>query len=95
MTLAPPPPEDRANLPPQIFDQTIWTHFDSLGLIDRYETLIASVCYEHIEEHVQSTCTGLWTESMLGKLREWMANTVVPWMILPYARGAKTRERFT
>ena len=29
---------------------------------------------------------------MLSNLREWMADKVVPWMLLPYARGAKTSE---
>lgn len=29
---------------------------------------------------------------MLSELREWMADKVVPWMLLPYARGAKTSE---
>lgn len=32
---------------------------------------------------------------MLTKLREWMADKVVPWMLLPYARGAKTSELFS
>jgi anaphase-promoting complex subunit 2 len=91
-TLSPPTEDDEVEVPPQIKDGTIWGHFDTLGLIDRYETLIASVCYEHIEDYVIETCAENWNEPMLAKLRSWMGNTVVPWMIMPYARGAKTCE---
>ncbi|KAI0322405.1 ubiquitin-protein ligase [Amylostereum chailletii] len=77
---------------PTIRDSKIWNCFELLGLTERYESLIASVCYEHIEEHVVSTCAMKWDEPMLAKLREWMADKVVPWMLLPYARGAKNAE---
>lgn len=66
--------------------------FDVIGLLDRYENLVASVCYEQIEARTQETCPGVWNEQMLPGLRNWMAEQIVPWMILPYARGAKTRE---
>lgn len=78
------------NIPASVQDSKLWPSFEILGLADRYESLIASVCYEHIEAHVLETCTGKWDEPMLVKLREWMADKVVPWMLLPYARGAKT-----
>jgi anaphase-promoting complex subunit 2 len=68
----------------------MWEAFEVLGLIDRYESLIASVGYEHIETHVLSTCEGRWSEAMMAELREWMTNKMVPWMLLPYARGATT-----
>ena len=68
----------------------LWSCFDTLGLTERYEALVASVCYEHIEKHVVETCAGSWDEPMLASLRDWMAEKVVPWMILPYARNAKT-----
>lgn len=68
----------------------LWTCFETLGLTERYEALVASVCYEHIENHVVETCAGSWEEPMLASLRDWMADKVVPWMLLPYARGAKT-----
>ncbi|EJC98132.1 Cullin [Fomitiporia mediterranea MF3/22] len=73
-------------------DTKLWTAFETLGLLDRYENLIASVCYERIEAHVQEICSGNWSEQMLHSLRSWMADQIVPWMILPYARGAKTHE---
>ncbi|THH16538.1 hypothetical protein EW146_g4118 [Bondarzewia mesenterica] len=73
-------------------DPKLWTAFEMLGLVDRYESLIASVCYEHIENYVLETCTGKWDEPMLSTLREWMADKVVPWMLLPYARGARNAE---
>ena len=73
-------------------DLPIWTACDTLGLLDRYESLIASVCYEYIEAHVMETCTKKWDESMLTVLREWMAEKVVPWMVMPYARGARNRQ---
>lgn len=73
-------------------DQKLWGAFETLGLLDRYENLVASVCYEQIEARVAATCVGVWNESMLTSLRNWMAEKIVPWMILPYARGARTRR---
>ncbi|TDL22152.1 ubiquitin-protein ligase [Rickenella mellea] len=73
-------------------DAQLWGDFERLGLLDRYENLIASVCYEQIEGQVLETCVGRWNEPMLAGLRGWMADKIVPWMILPYARGAKTHE---
>ncbi|EMD39909.1 hypothetical protein CERSUDRAFT_112157 [Gelatoporia subvermispora B] len=73
-------------------DMPLWNAFDQLGLLDRYESLISSVCYEHIETHIQESCSGKWGEPMLARLREWMAEKVVPWMIMPYARGARSTD---
>ncbi|KAH8114497.1 Cullin [Phellopilus nigrolimitatus] len=73
-------------------DQQLWIAFDSIGLLDRYENLVASVCYELIETRVQETCAGIWGEQMLPSLRNWMAEQIVPWMILPYARGSKSQD---
>ncbi|KAF9474205.1 hypothetical protein BDN70DRAFT_334409 [Pholiota conissans] len=70
----------------------IWTHFDILGLIERYESAIASVAYERIEEYVLETCTGEWSRPMLEDLRVWMTDNVVPWMIHVYGRGASTAD---
>jgi anaphase-promoting complex subunit 2 len=78
--------------PPTAIHPTIWNAFDTLGLVDRYESLIASVGYEHIEAHVLEVCAGRWTEPMLNGLRDWMSDKIVPWMLLPYARGASTSE---
>lgn len=78
------------NIPPSVHHEKLWYSFELLGLVDRYESLVASVCYEHIEKHVMETCAGKWDEPMLSKLRGWMAEKVVPWMLLPYARGAKS-----
>jgi len=85
------PPDDPSARSP-IQDPQLWSSFETLGLTERYEALVASVCYEHIESHVAEVCSGKWDEPMLTKLREWMADKVVPWMLLPYARGAKTAE---
>ncbi|KAF8960550.1 hypothetical protein BDZ97DRAFT_1303717 [Flammula alnicola] len=38
----------------------LWKLFKALGLIDRYESVIASVGYEFIEDHVLKNCTGEW-----------------------------------
>lgn len=73
-------------------EPSLWNCFDQLGFIDRYENLIATVCYEQIEWRVKETCCGVWSERMLPGVRDWMANTIVPWMIHPYAKGAKTSE---
>jgi anaphase-promoting complex subunit 2 len=59
-----------------------------LGFIDPYESILASVGYEYIEEHVLKTCTGEWAEPMLEDLRAWMSEKVVPWMLHVYARRA-------
>lgn len=81
-----------SSMAPYYQDPKLWAAFEMLGLVDRYESLIASVCYEHIENHVLSTCQGRWDEPMLTILRDWMADKVVPWMLLPYARGARNAE---
>ena len=78
--------------PPARPDLHLWAACEALGLLDRYESLIASVCYEYIEEHVNGTCAKKWEDSMLGPLREWMAEKVVPWMVMPYARGARNGQ---
>lgn len=72
-------------------EPTLWMSFELLGLLERYENLVASVCYEQIEARVQALCPGNWSEQMLPVLRTWMSNEILQWMILPYARDAKTR----
>lgn len=73
-------------------DHNLWVAFEELGLIERYESLILSVCYEHIERHVVEACKGVWDRPVLKEMRDWMAMEVVPWLIMPYARDARTRE---
>ncbi|TFK44239.1 hypothetical protein BDQ12DRAFT_672627 [Crucibulum laeve] len=70
----------------------LWDAFSQLGFIDRYESIVASVGYECIEEHVQSTCKGRWDKPVIEELRAWMAGRVVPWMVVIYARGAASPE---
>ncbi|TFK89728.1 ubiquitin-protein ligase [Polyporus arcularius HHB13444] len=88
------PPEPHPSLPPGPARQDVflWSACESLGLLDRYESLIASVCYEYIEAHVMETCAKRWHESMLTCLRGWMTDRVVPWMVMPYARGARSAD---
>ncbi|KAN0127847.1 hypothetical protein V8E53_006941, partial [Lactarius tabidus] len=50
------------DIPASVQDSRLWPSFELLGLADRYESLIASVCYEYIEKHVVET--------------EWMAEKV-------------------
>ena len=68
----------------------IWAAIETLGLLDRYESIVASVGYEHIEAHVLATCTGEWERPMLEGLRTWMSDKIVSWMLAPYARGASS-----
>lgn len=70
-------------------DLRLWAAFECLGMLERYESLISSVCYEVIEKHVWDKCAKSWAEPELGNLREWMTDCIVPWMLLPYARGAR------
>lgn len=70
----------------------MWSAFESLGLTDRFESILASVGYEHIETHVIETCKGKWGEQMLDRLRDWMSSKFVPWMLMVYARNAKNSE---
>ncbi|RDX42634.1 ubiquitin-protein ligase [Lentinus brumalis] len=88
------PPEPHPPLPPGPARQDVflWSACETLGLLDRYESLIASVCYEYIEAHVMETCAKRWQESTLAYLREWMTDRVVPWMVMPYARGARSAD---
>lgn len=73
-------------------DRVLWQAFDTLSLIDRYETLIASIGYEFIESYVEETCAGKWSEPMLATLRAWMIDKIVPWMLYPFARGATNAD---
>ncbi|KAI8971172.1 ubiquitin-protein ligase [Trametes punicea] len=73
-------------------DYMLWMACETLGLLERYESLISSVCYEHIEAHVYGTCAKKWDESVLPKLRDWMTDKIVPWLVMPYARGARSAE---
>ena len=59
-------------------------------MIERYESLISSVCYEHIEAHILETCARVWDKPCLSEMRTWMTDQIVPWLIMPYARTAKT-----
>jgi anaphase-promoting complex subunit 2 len=86
-----------STLPPASEDDFIpdakprmWAAFETLGLFDRYEALIASVVYQHIETRVIDTYAGQWADPVLPSLRDWMSKKVVKWMCSPYARGAKT-----
>ncbi|KAG1780495.1 hypothetical protein EV702DRAFT_1193970 [Suillus placidus] len=73
-------------------DRLLWQAFDTLSLIDRYETLIASIGYEFIESYVEETCARKWSEPMLATLRAWMIDKIVPWMLYPFARGATNAD---
>lgn len=73
-------------------DRVLWQAFDTLSLIDRYESLIASIGYEFIESYVEETCAGKWSEPMLATLRAWMIDKIVPWMLYPFARGATNAD---
>ena len=42
-----------------------------------------------VETHIWRTCVGKWDEPVLNTIRDWMANKIVPWMLMPFARGAK------
>ncbi|KAF5376816.1 hypothetical protein D9757_008906 [Collybiopsis confluens] len=83
------PPVDSDTILPEP-NPKMWEAFEILGLLDRYENIIASVAYEHIETYVLTTCAGHWSESMLVHLRKWMADKIVPWMMLMYGRTVTT-----
>jgi len=70
----------------------IWKNIEVLRLIDRYESIIAGVGYEFIEEYVLKMCTDEWTKPMLEDLRVWLSEKVVPWMLHFYTRGATNAE---
>ena len=74
-------------------DLRLWAGFECLGMLERYESLISSVCYEAIEKHVWDKCARSWAEPELVNLREWITDCIVPWMLLPYARGARNCGR--
>jgi len=98
-TLPPPDPEQdqeeelhsmEGQGPSYTPPRSIWLAFETLGLLDRYESIVASVGYEHIEAHVLKTCTQRWEKPMLEDLRGWMSDKMVSWMLMPYAREAKS-----
>ncbi|KAF8625915.1 hypothetical protein AX17_006641 [Amanita inopinata Kibby_2008] len=87
-----PPDDPDVKLDEITSSEQFWNAAETLGLMDRYDSIIASVGYEHIEAHVLSTCAGQWERAMLGDLRNWMADKMIPWMLVTYARNAQTTE---
>ncbi|KAK7462917.1 hypothetical protein VKT23_007497 [Stygiomarasmius scandens] len=73
-------------------DTAMWVIFETLGFLDRYESIIASAGYEHIEAYVLENCAGQWAEPMMENLRTWMSEKIVPWMLLMYGREATTTD---
>jgi anaphase-promoting complex subunit 2 len=47
----------------------VWAAFDTLGLINWYESIIAIVGDEFLEQYILETCTGEWEQPMLKELR--------------------------
>ncbi|TCD66611.1 hypothetical protein EIP91_001120 [Steccherinum ochraceum] len=82
----------KPNNPSVRIDKPLWDAFHLLGLSERYDSLISSVCYEYVEAYIVKTCAGKWDEPKLNTIRDWMVNRIVPWMLLPFAREAKTAE---
>ncbi|KAF6754942.1 hypothetical protein DFP72DRAFT_1068086 [Ephemerocybe angulata] len=70
----------------------VWTEFEKLGLIERYESVISSVAYEHIERRIEETCPNNWAAPMLPEIREWMTQKVVPWMLKIFTHGVTSRH---
>ncbi len=93
--LSPAEEASKSHSPPKSWNDCVnsvaWKNFEILGLIDRYESVIASAGYEFIERHVLERCTGRWDKPMLEDLRAWMSDRMVPWMLSVYARAAQTR----
>lgn len=81
-----------STLPPAPADPPLWNAFERLGLLTRYESLISGVAYDHIGKHVEESCKGKWEKPILSEMRDWMADCMLPWMVLPYARGANNAE---
>ena len=79
----------KSDRPSTRVDLPLWNAFQQLGLSDRYESLISSICYEYVEGYILKTCAQKWDEPMLSSIRSWMADKIVPWMIMPFARGAR------
>ncbi|KAG6879047.1 hypothetical protein C0992_005592, partial [Termitomyces sp. T32_za158] len=86
-------PSNDATPLPEARGPRLWAAFETLGLLDRYEYIVASVGYEHIEHYVLDVCSGSWSKPMLEDLRTWMSDKMVSWMLLPYARGATSPEQ--
>ncbi|KAL1740891.1 hypothetical protein HDZ31DRAFT_46560 [Schizophyllum fasciatum] len=84
--------DDTGSIPIVPHHKPLWDTFELLGLVDRYESVIAAVGYEYIEDHVILSCTGNWEEPQLEKLRSWMTENLVEWMLLTYARDARSPE---
>ncbi|KAI0801938.1 hypothetical protein BC629DRAFT_1284384 [Irpex lacteus] len=78
--------------PPERWDKPLWQAFEQLGMTERYESLIASVCYEHVEAHIMDTYSKVWDKECLTEARDWMSKHILPWLFMPYAPNAKTVE---
>ena len=76
--------------PPDRWDRPLWHAFEQLGMTERYESLIASVCYEQVEAHVTESYSRVWDRECLSEARDWMSRHILPWLFMPYAPNAKT-----
>ncbi|KAJ7583017.1 hypothetical protein C8J56DRAFT_956338 [Mycena floridula] len=74
---------------PAIPSKALWETLETLGLLDRYEHVVASVGYEHIEEHIRLQCSGQWATPMMDELRKWTQERLIPWMVVMYGRGSQ------
>lgn len=68
----------------------MFKQLNKLGLLDRFESLLSGVVYSQIEVKVKKTCPKEWAEPLLSGLREWLKETLVPWLAVPYSRGSKS-----
>ncbi|KAF7291998.1 Anaphase-promoting complex subunit 2 [Mycena indigotica] len=70
----------------------MWASFETLGMADRYEGIVATVGYERIEHYIHETYAKKWDGQILPDLRKWMSTNIVPWMLPMYAKGASSTD---
>ncbi|KZW04109.1 hypothetical protein EXIGLDRAFT_716114 [Exidia glandulosa HHB12029] len=68
-------------------DTDLFKELHMLGMLDRYEALVASVVCEQIERQIETLCPGKWDEPRLPELRHWLGDKVVAWLMEQYSRA--------
>jgi len=73
----------------------LFAQLEILGVLDHFESLIASVICNLIEERILETCPQQWATPQLAALREWLGEAIVPAATSypPHARHSKPSHR--
>ncbi|EJD53705.1 hypothetical protein AURDEDRAFT_141713 [Auricularia subglabra TFB-10046 SS5] len=73
-------------------DTNLFSQLETLGLLNRYEALLAAVICEQIEAQIDEMCPGKWDKPCLPILRHWLGDKVVQWLLAQYSSTRRNSE---